>query len=386
MNGKIPFNRPAVTGQELRYINEVFGNQKFSGDGPMSQRCNRWLKDHFGTHAAFVTSSCTHALEMAAILCDLKSGDEVIVPSFGFSSIATAFARTGASLTFVDIEPATMNLDVSAVEDAIGEKTRMIVVLHYAGVGCDMDRLCAIAERYDLMIVEDAAHGMFSNYGARPLGTMGTFGCVSFHESKNIHCGEGGALIVNDPNFIERAEMIIEKGTNKMKFCRGEVPEYTWHDMGSSYVLGELNCAFLLAQLEAGEVITADRIKVWNEYRNALEILVEQGAIEIPCWYDANQHNGHIFWIKVQDGVVRDTLLTYLNEKEIMATFHYIPLHSAPAGPRYGRLSGCDRHTSRESRRLIRLPIYFGFRDWDRVVDSIYGYFNQESVGLRHPA
>lgn len=382
MNGKIPFNRPAVTGQELRYIDEVFGNQKFSGDGPMSQRCNRWLKDHFGAHAAFVTSSCTHALEMAAMLCDLKPGDEVIVPSFGFSSTATAFARTGASLTFVDIEPATMNLDVSAVEDAISEKTRMIVVLHYAGVGCDMDRLCAIAERHDLMIVEDAAHGMFSNYGTRPLGTMGTFGCVSFHESKNIHCGEGGVLIVNDPNFIERAEMILEKGTNRMKFRRGEVPEYTWHDIGSSYALGELNCAFLLAQLEAGKVITADRIKVWNEYRNALDILAEQGAIEVPCWYDANQHNGHIFWIKVKDGDVRDTLLTYLNEKDIMATFHYIPLHSAPAGPRYGRLSGCDQHTSRESRRLIRLPIYFGFRDWDRVVDSIYGYFNQESVGL----
>ena len=375
MSKMIPFNRPTVTGKETQYLQEVFENQKFSGDGPMSQRCNQWLGEHFQAHAVFVTSSCTHALEMAALLCDLEPGDEVILPSFGFPSTATAFARAGASLVFVDVEPSTMNLDVCAVEEAIGDRTRVIVALHYGGVGCDMDSLCEIARRHDLILVEDAAQGMFSNYGHRPLGTIGTFGCISFHESKNIHCGEGGALVVNDPQFIERAEIILEKGTNRIEFRRGDAPRYRWLDIGSSYVLSELNCAFLLAQLEAGRDITLDRVRAWDEYRDRLRDAAERGPFEIPGLVQPDQHNGHIFWIKLRDQEVRDGLLAHLAARGIMATFHYVPLHSAPAGCRYGRFCGEDRFTTADSRRLLRLPLFSGFREWDRVAGAVREYF-----------
>lgn len=376
MNEKIPFNRPVITGREIGYIEEVLGNLRFSGDGPMSERCNAWLKEHLGAHAALVTTSCTDALEMAAMLCDLKPGDEVILPSYGFSSTATAFARAGANLVFVDIEPSTMNLSVSAAEEAVSAKTRAIIALHYAGVGCSMDAICQLALKYNLHVIEDAAQGIFSSYGTRPLGTIGTFGCISFHESKNIHCGEGGALVINDPAFIERAEIILEKGTNRIKFRRGGESKYTWCDLGSSYVLSDLNCGFLLAQLEAGREITEDRLNTWEQYRGYLQDLADREVLEIPRAYEPDQHNGHIFWVKLKDADARNHLMTFLHDLNIMATFHYIPLHSAPAGPRYGRFSGQDRYTTIESQRLLRLPMYHGFRDVDRVVGAIYDYFS----------
>jgi len=375
MSAKIPFNRPTVTGREGRYIEQVIENCKFSGVGPMSEQCNRWLAEHLGAAAALVTTSCTHALEMAAMLCDLKSGDEVIMPSFAFPSTAAAFARVGASLVFVDVDPSTMNLDVASVENAVTKRTRVIVALHYAGVGCDMDGLAAIAERNNLIMVEDAAQGIFSGYGSRSLGAIGTFGCLSFHETKNIHCGEGGALIINDPAYMERAEIIMEKGTDKAKFRRGETSSYTWCDLGSSYVPSELNCAFLLAQLEDGERITADRLDVWQGYRDGLQDLSDRESIEIPNPIAAGEGNGHIFWIKAGDGEERDKLLAFLGQRHIMATFHYVPLHTSRAGLRYGRFEGQDRFTSAESRRLLRLPIYFGFRDWRRVVDAIHDFY-----------
>lgn len=376
MVNRIPLNRPVVTGREIEYINEVLDNRQFAGDGPMSRRCNLWLTERLGAQAVFVTSSCTGALEMAAMLCNLQPGDEVILPSFAFSSTATAFARAGASLVYVDIEPETMNIDASEVEAAITDRTRAIVALHYGGVGCAMTRLCDISRKYDLFLVEDAAQGILSNHGPKPLGTIGTFGCISFHESKNIHCGEGGALVINDPGFIERAEIILQKGTNRIEFQRGGLSKYTWCDLGSSYVLSDINCAYLLAQLEEVEAITTDRLGIWSGYRESLQDLADRELIEIPLPHSRDQHNGHIFWVKLKDMEARERLQSFLNERQIMTTFHYIPLHSAPAGLRYGRFSGRDSYTTSESERLLRLPLYYGLNEWDRVVDAIYDYFS----------
>lgn len=373
----IPFNRPAVTGREAAYIEEVFSRGKFAGGGYFTCQCNDWLRAHFGTRGVFVTSSCTAALEMAALMCDLKAGDEVIVPSYAFSSTAAAFVRCNASLAFVDVDPGTMNIDPGAVEAAITSKTRVIVVLHYGGVACDMDALLRIAERYGLILIEDAAQAMFANYKGRPCGTFGTFGCISYHESKNLHCGEGGALICNDDRYIGRAEILLEKGTNRSQFFRGEVDKYTWLDAGSSFVLSELNCAFLLAQLEQGERITSNRLELWRAYWDGLEELGETGLLELPLVPTESAHNAHTFWIKPRNLEERSALIAWLKARNIHSVFHYQPLHATPAGRKFGRLAGVDRVTSSHSDRLLRLPLFFGFTEIARVVSAVKAFYEE---------
>lgn len=309
------------------------------------------------------------------MMCDLEPGDEVILPSYAFPSTATAFARCGASLVFVDVEPETMNLDVDAVAAAIGPRTRVLVPLHYAGVACDMGALAALAGEHDLTIVEDAAHALLSTYEGRACGTFGAFGCLSFHESKNLHCGEGGALLVNRGELAARAEMVVEKGTDRSRFFRGEVDKYTWQDIGSSFVLSELNAAFLCAQLERAAEITADRVASWRRYHGRLAPLAAGGRIEVARVPAGRRHNGHMYWIKVADADERSRLMAFLDDRGISAVFHYVPLHSSPAGRRFGRFAGEDRHTTSGAERLLRLPLYFGFREVDRVVDAIEIFF-----------
>lgn len=296
----IPFNRPGVIGTEHEYLKSVFKRGKFGGGGPFSKRCCEWLRENYGAPAALTTTSGTHALEMAALLCDLRPGDEVILPSFAFPTTASAFVRCGASLVFVDVDPATMNIDVAAVAAAITPRTRVIIALHYAGVSCDMDSLSRLATEHGAFLVEDAAQAVFSSYKRKPCGTIGSFGCLSFHESKNIHCGEGGALVINDAEYVERAEIIWEKGTDRSRFFLGQVDKYSWQELGSSYVLSELNSAFLLAQLEEGERITADRLRSWNEYASLLQPLADSGLVEVPGIPSDCSHNGHIYWIKTR--------------------------------------------------------------------------------------
>lgn len=372
---KIPFNRPCITGKEAQYIQAVLAARKFSGDGPWTTRCNDWLKSHFNSARALVTTSGTAALEMAAMLCEFSPGDEVILPSFAFSSTANAFAREGASLVFVDIEPKTMNLDPLAVERAITPRTKAIVALQYAGVSCDMQALQKLADLHSLLIVEDAAQAIFSNYQDKPVGAHGTFSCISFHETKNIQCGEGGALIVNDPRYVERAEIILEKGTNRMEFKRGGVHKYTWLDIGSSYVLGDLNAAFLFAQLEAGPGITTERMATWERYRQGLLPLATEGYIEMPGDYAPDTHNAHIFWIKLRSMDDRRKLIDYLSELSISALFHYVPLHSSPAGLKFGRFEGEDKYTTIESGRLLRLPLYSDMVEDAEVIRALRDYF-----------
>jgi dTDP-4-amino-4,6-dideoxygalactose transaminase len=371
----LPFNRPAITGYEQAYLDQVMARGKLAAGGPFSTRCNAWLEEHFGAPGALTTTSCTHALEMAAMLSGVQPGDEVILPSFAFSSTATAFARCGASLVFVDIEPATMNIDPAAVAAAITPRTRVIVALHYAGVACDMDVLARLAGQHGLIIVEDAAQAIFSSFRRQACGTFGAFGCLSFHETKNIHCGEGGALVINDPDLVARAEIIWEKGTDRARFFRGEVDKYTWQDLGSSYVLGELCSAFLLAQMEHGEAITRDRLRSWQEYRQALAPLAEQGLIELPVIPDSCQHNGHIFWLKTRDQEEQARLISFLKQRSIHSVFHYVPLHSSPAGRRYGRFAGSDRYTSREAARLVRLPLFYGFDQAASVAGAVCAFY-----------
>lgn len=371
----IPFNRPAITGAEQANLAAVMQLGKFAAGGSFSRRCNRLLEQELDVSRALTTTSCTHALEMAALLCDLSSEDEVVLPSFAFSSTATAFARCGARLVFVDVEPTTMNLDVEAVTAALTSRTRVVVALHYAGVACDMDALGALARRRDLVIVEDAAQAILSEYRGAPCGTLGTFGCFSFHETKNLQCGQGGALLVNDTSHVPRAEIVWEKGTDRTRFHRGEIDKYTWQDIGSSYALGELNAAFLLAQLENGRAITEDRLRSWEEYRERLEPLASRGLLEIPEIPDDRRHNGHIFWIKTRDAQEQEALIRFLGERSIQSVFHYVPLHSSPAGRRLGRFAGEDRFTTRDASRLVRLPLFHGFSDTGRVSEAIFRFY-----------
>jgi dTDP-4-amino-4,6-dideoxygalactose transaminase len=370
-----PFNRPAITGFEQAYLAQAIESGQLAAGGPFSKRCNSWLRDHFATARSLTTTSCTHALEMAALLCNLQPGDEVILPSFAFSSAATAFARCGATLIFVDIEPATMNIDPLAVAAAVTPRSRVIVALHYGGVACDMNALAETAAQHDLLIVEDAAHAIFSTYHQLPCGTLGAYGCLSFHESKNIHCGEGGALLVNRAGDVSRAEIIWDKGTDRLRFLRGEIDRYTWQEIGSSYALGDLCAAFLLAQLECGRVITDDRLRSWHAYLQALSPLAEHGLVELPVIPDACHHNGHIFWIKTRDQEQQSSLIAFLKQRSIHCAFHYSPLHSSLAGRRHGRFAGEDRYTSQESSRLVRLPLYYGFRETERVVEAIHAFY-----------
>ena len=360
----IPFNIPPVVGDEEDYISDAIQSCKISGDGKYTKLCNQWIEEHTGANKALLTTSCTHALEMAALLLDLKEGDEVIMPSFTFVSTANAFIMRGAKAVFVDIRPDTMNIDEALIEDAITDRTRAIVPVHYAGVACEMDTINDIAARHGLKVVEDAAQGVMSQYKGRALGTLGHYGCYSFHETKNLSMGEGGAILLNenDRNEIERAEIIREKGTNRSKFFRGEIDKYTWVSLGSSYLPSELNAAYLYAQLLRAQEVYDDRMRSWNLYRQLLTPLAEKGLIELPFIPEECVHNAHMFYLKVSNLRVRTNLLSHLKSNGIGAVFHYIPLHSAPAGLQYGRFVGEDRYTTKESERLIRLPMYYGLK------------------------
>lgn len=356
----IDFNVPPYTGTEITYIEEAIAkNHKICGDGPFTHRCSEWLEKRTGTAKALLTTSCTHATELAALLSDIQKGDEVIMPSYTFVSTADAFVLRGAIPVFVDIRPDTMNLDETKIEDAITERTKAIVPVHYAGVSCEMDRIMELAKKYKLAVIEDAAQGILSTYKGKALGTFGDFGCFSFHETKNYSMGEGGALLIRDKENIERAEIIREKGTNRAKFFRGQIDKYTWVDVGSSYLPGDMNAAYLMAQLDLADEILADRMRSWNLYYKLLKPLADTGKIELPTIPEHCTHNAHMFYIKAKDLEERTTLIHFLKEKEIQAVFHYIPLHSAPAGQQFGRFHGEDVYTTKESERLLRLPMFY---------------------------
>ena len=360
----IPFNVPPFIGKEIDYIREAIEeNHKICGDGPFTKKCNTWLENKFNAEKALLTTSCTHALEMAAILCDIKDGDEIIMPSYTFVSTADAFVMRGAKIIFVDIRPDTMNIDENLIEAAINDKTKVIVPVHYAGVACEMDKIMEIAKTHNLFVVEDAAQGVMSTYKGKALGTIGDFGCYSFHETKNYSMGEGGALTLQNNDFVERAEIIREKGTNRSKFFRGQIDKYTWVDVGSSYLPSELNAAYLFAQLEQADMINQVRLAIWNQYFEGLTELAEKGIIELPCVPQECTHNAHMFYIKTKCIEERSRLINYLKENNIMSVFHYIPLHSSPAGIKFGSFSGEDIYTTKESERLLRLPFYYGLHE-----------------------
>lgn len=370
----IPFNRPAVVGRELENIGRALANQHLSGDGPFTRKCHEWLERETGTLKALLTHSCTGALEMAAILADLQPGEEVILPSFTFVSTANAVVLRGAVPVFVDIRPDTLNLDEALVEAAITSKTRAILVVHYAGVACAMDEFVDIARRHNLLLIEDTAQGLLSTYKDRQLGAIGTLGAVSFHETKNIISGEGGALLVNDPTFIARAEIIREKGTNRNAFFRGQVDKYTWVDIGSSYLPSEITAAFLYAQLEGARTLTDDRRRAWSRYHSAFEALEAVGKVRRPIVPPECGHNAHLYYLLLPDLSARMRFISQLKANGINSLFHYVPLHDAPAGKRYGRTHGSLDITSATSDRLVRLPLWPGLEDTaiDRVVECAY--------------
>ena len=358
----INFNVPPFTGKEMDYIKEAVENQKICGDGDFTKKCNEWIEKKTGTPKCLLTTSCTHATELAALLADIQPGDEVIMPAYTFVSTADAFVLRGATVVFVDIRPDTMNIDETKIEEAITEKTKAIVPVHYAGVSCEMDTIMDIAKRHHLMVIEDAAQGILSTYKGKQLGTIGEFGCYSFHETKNYSMGEGGALLIQKEDKIEDAEIIREKGTNRSKFFRGQIDKYTWVNYGSSYLPSDMNAAYLYAQLEMADVIFDDRMRSWNQYYETLKPLAEAGKIEVPVVPEDCTHNAHMFYIKAKDLEERTALISFLKEKDILSVFHYIPLHTAPAGQKFGRFHGEDVYTTKESERLARLPLYYGLK------------------------
>ena len=367
----IPFNIPSITGNEEAYIHQAIGTEKkISGGGIFNKQCSLWIEQKFNCRKSLLTTSCTHALEMAAILAGIQPGDEVIMPSYTFASTANAFALRGARIVFVDIRPDTMNIDETMIEEAITDQTKAIVPVHYAGVGCKMDTIMDIADRYKLLVIEDAAQGVMAQYKGQYLGAIGDIGCYSFHESKNYTCGEGGAILINSKSFISRAEIIIEKGTDRANFFRGQVDKYTWVDLGSSYVLSELNAAYLYAQLEQAEEINIARLKLWNMYYQGLTPLAEEGYIELPSIPEQCDHNAHMFYIKTRDIETRSKLIRHLEKNGIISVFHYIPLHSSKAGKNYGIFYGDDIATTRESEKLLRLPLYYGLKG-EQVLEII---------------
>jgi dTDP-4-amino-4,6-dideoxygalactose transaminase len=372
----IPFNKPYMTGKELWYISQAHHAGQLAGDGMFTKKCHRWLEQRLQSDRALLTHSCTAALEMSALLADVKTGDEVIMPSYTFVSTANAFVLRGAVPVFVDIRSDTLNLDESLVEGAITEKTRAIVPVHYAGVGCEMDTLLEIAKRYNLLVIEDAAQGLMSAYRGKPLGTFGDLGCFSFHETKNVISGEGGALIINNPQFAERAEVIREKGTNRSQFFRGQVDKYTWVDCGSSYLPGEIIAAFLYAQLEEAEKITKMRLERWNTYHELLLPLEQQGKLRRPIIPNHCQHNAHMYYILVNDLKTRSDLILYLKEKGIQSVFHYVPLHSSTAGLKFGRVYGSMENTNTLSDRLVRLPLFPSLESnqISTIVEAIFSF------------
>ena len=359
----IDFNVPPHVGKEIEYISKAIEDRKICGDGGFTKKCNKWFEEKLGSPKVLLTTSCTHATEMAAILCKIQPGDEVIMPSYTFCSTADAFVLRGAKVVFVDIRPDTMNIDEKLIEDAITDKTKAIVPVHYAGVACEMDTIMDIASRYNLFVVEDAAQGVMSTYKGRALGTIGDYGCYSFHETKNYSMGEGGALIIRDEKNIEKAEIIREKGTNRSKFYRGQIDKYTWVDAGSSYLPSELNAAYLYAQLEMADEINESRLKCWNMYYEQLSDLKKQGIIELPYVPEECKHNAHMFYIKLKDLDERSKFISYMKGYDIGCVFHYIPLHSAPAGVKYCVFHGEDKYTTKESERLVRLPMYYGLTE-----------------------
>ena len=363
MSDRIPFNRPYATGNELAYLTEAQRQGHLSGDGSFTQRCHHWIEQRTGCVKALLTQSCTSALDLAALLLKLEPGDEVIMPSFTFVSTANAFVLRGAVPVFVDIREDTLNLDEKLIEAAITPRTRAIVPVHYAGVSCEMDTIAAIATRHRLAIVEDAAQGVMAGYKGRPLGAIGDIGCFSFHETKNIISGEGGSLLVNDPELVQSAEIMREKGTDRGRFFRGEVDKYTWQDVGSSFLPSEITAAFLWAQLEQAERITAERIAVWRRYHEMLAPLEQRGVLRRPVIPPDCQHNGHIYYVLLETAEDRARVLAELNRNGINAVFHYVPLHSSPAGMRFGRAAGELAVTTSQSGRLIRLPMWLGLSE-----------------------
>lgn len=361
----INFNVPPFTGKEMDYIRQAVENEKICGDGEFTKKCSRWIEERTGTEKCLLTTSCTHALELAALLAEIKEGDEVIMPSYTFVSTADAFVLRGAKIVFVDIRPDTMNIDENLVEAAVTDKTRAIAVVHYAGVSCGMDRIMDIARRHNLFVVEDAAQGIMASYKGKALGTIGDFGCFSFHETKNYSMGEGGALLLRDGKYTESAEILREKGTDRSKYYRGQVDKYRWMNYGSSYLPSDMNAAYLYAQLELADEINETRLARWNRYWELLYPLAETGKIELPFVPKECVHNGHMFYIKTADMEERKALIGRLKENGILAVFHYVPLHSAPAGKRFGRFHGEDKHTTRESERLLRLPMYYKLKEED---------------------
>ena len=375
----ICFNVPPFTGKEIEYMKEAIDAQKICGDGQFTRKCNQWIEEKTGTRRALLTTSCTHATELAALLADVKAGDEVIMPSFTFVSTADAFVLRGAVPVFVDIRPDTMNIDEKKIEAAITEKTVGIVPVHYAGVACEMDTIMEIARKHNLWVIEDAAQGIMSTYKGKALGAIGDFGCFSFHETKNYSMGEGGAILIQDEKYIEEAEIIREKGTNRSKFFRGQIDKYTWVNYGSSYLPSDMNAAYLYAQLELAEEINETRIRLWNRYYQQLQILEERGKTQLPVIPKGCVHNGHMFYLKAADVEERTALLYFLKENGILAVFHYVPLHSAPAGLRFGRFHGEDRYTTKESERLVRLPMYYNLSldEVDYISDAVKEFYSE---------
>ena len=362
----IPFNIPPYVGKELEYVKEAMEkNHKICGDGPFTKKCSEWMENKFNVKKVLLTTSCTHATEMTAILTDIKEGDEVIAPSFTFVSTVNPFVLRGAKIVFIDINPKTMNMDENLIEAAITEKTKAILPVHYAGVACNMDKIMEIDKKHNLIVIEDAAQGVMSEYKGKPLGTIGEYGCFSFHETKNYSMGEGGALLINNKKNVEKAEIIREKGTNRSRFFRGQVDKYTWVDKGSSYLPSELNAAYLYAQLENADLIYNDRMNTWNKYKELLQELADKNLIELQYIPEDCKHNAHMFYIKCKDLDERTNLINFLKENDINAVFHYIPLHSAEAGLKFGRFHGEDKYTTKESERLLRLPLYYGLKEKD---------------------
>ena len=373
----ISFNVPPCTGKEIDYISQAVAAHKICGDGEFTKKCNAWMEQRFGAHRVMLTTSGSTALDMASLLCDLQPGDEVILPSFTFSSTANAFAIYGAKLVFVDIRPDTMNIDETKIEAAITDKTRVILAMHYAGVACEMDTIMDIARRHGLLVVEDAAQAVMSTYKGRALGTIGDLGCYSFHETKNYSMGEGGAVVINNPAYVERAEILREKGTNRSKFFRGQVDKYTWVDIGDSFLPSELNAAYLWAQLEMADEINSDRLHSWQVYHEAFRDLAEKGLVTLPTVPAGCVHNAHMYYLKCRDLEERTALISFLKSRDILAVFHYVPLHSAPAGLKYGRFAGEDVYTTAESDKLVRLPMYYKLtaEDQAKVIAAVREFY-----------
>lgn len=374
----IHFNVPPFIGTEFEYMKQAVANHKICGDGPFTKKCDEWLEKRFDAKKVMLTTSGSSALDMAALLCGIKTGDEVILPSFTFSSTANAFVLAGAKLVFVDIRPDTMNIDETKIEAAVTEKTKVICPVHYAGVACEMDVIMDIAKRHNIKVVEDAAQGVMSTYKGKALGTIGDFGCYSFHETKNYSMGEGGAIVINNENYIEKAEILREKGTNRSQFFRGQVAKYNWVDFGDSYLQSDLNAAYLWAQLEQADKINNNRLKTWNTYYNALKPLADKGVLELPVVPEDCIHNGHMFYIKCKDLKTRQAFIEYMRKNDILCVFHYVPLHTAPAGKKFGRFCGVDEHTTYDSDRLVRLPLYYDIdkNDLKKVIEKTLEFFN----------